>query len=340
MVVRPRRFPCPSLARPDSDRSRTRTPRRLDSLFAQETAEPFPKGVHGCAADAHTLCLDQGRFAVTAAFQQTPTGFSQPANAVPLTDLTGNFWFFDPANVELVVKVLDGCAALRLLLVLLGRPDERRGDDQRPRSRDRPVPELLEHVRNRLRADPGHERIPAPVPETRPGVSGHSRIGGESDSVAAGVRPMPIELASVLLSLALRAATPAVTVTVAVDPGRRPPRDQPADLRRQLRRRRPGRRAALARRGAGAATPRRATPGRTTSPTTRATGSSTTSSRSPTRARCPTARPPTSSSTRRAPPAASRSSPCRSSAGRRPTACAAGASRSPSTARSSRPSAR
>jgi hypothetical protein len=79
-------------------------------LFAQETAESLPKGVHGCVADAHTLCLDQGRFAVTAAFQEAPTGFSQPANAVPLTDLTGNFWFFDPANIELVVKVLDGCA--------------------------------------------------------------------------------------------------------------------------------------------------------------------------------------------------------------------------------------
>ena len=28
--------------------------------------------------------------------------------AVPLTGDTGGFWFFDPANVELVVKVLDG----------------------------------------------------------------------------------------------------------------------------------------------------------------------------------------------------------------------------------------
>jgi hypothetical protein len=76
-------------------------------LSAPVPGVPLSKG---CVADAHTLCLDQGRFAVTASFQQTPTGFSQPANAVPLTDLTGNFWFFDPANVELVVKVLDGCA--------------------------------------------------------------------------------------------------------------------------------------------------------------------------------------------------------------------------------------
>lgn len=29
---------------------------------------------------------------------------------VPLTSETGAFWFFDPANVELVVKLLDGRA--------------------------------------------------------------------------------------------------------------------------------------------------------------------------------------------------------------------------------------
>ena len=30
--------------------------------------------------------------------------------AVPLTSDTGYFWFFSPANIELVVKVLDGRA--------------------------------------------------------------------------------------------------------------------------------------------------------------------------------------------------------------------------------------
>ena len=63
-----------------------------------------------CVSDTHTLCLDQGRFAVTVTFQQTPTGFSQDAHAVLITDQTGNFWFFDPNNVEVVVKILNGCA--------------------------------------------------------------------------------------------------------------------------------------------------------------------------------------------------------------------------------------
>ncbi len=62
-----------------------------------------------CVPDAHTLCLNQQRFAVTAAFQLTPSGPSSDANAVSLTDQTGYFWFFDPSNVEIIVKVLDAC---------------------------------------------------------------------------------------------------------------------------------------------------------------------------------------------------------------------------------------
>ena len=63
-----------------------------------------------CTPTSHTLCLNQGRFAVTASFTSAPQGLPVQARAVPLTADTGYFWFFDPANVELVVKVLDGCA--------------------------------------------------------------------------------------------------------------------------------------------------------------------------------------------------------------------------------------
>ena len=62
-----------------------------------------------CVTDTHTLCLNNGRFSVTADFQSTPEGPSSPATAVPLTSDTGYFWFFDPSNIELVTKVLDGC---------------------------------------------------------------------------------------------------------------------------------------------------------------------------------------------------------------------------------------
>jgi hypothetical protein len=70
----------------------------------------FDYQISSCALDAHTLCLNNGRFAVTADFQSTPEGPSAPATAVPLTTDTGYFWFFDPSNIELVTKVLDGCA--------------------------------------------------------------------------------------------------------------------------------------------------------------------------------------------------------------------------------------
>ncbi len=74
-----------------------------------QTASPQPKLQPLCVPDDHTLCLDSSRFSVTAEYQQTPEGPSVPATAVTLTDATGYFWFFDPSNVELIVKVLNGC---------------------------------------------------------------------------------------------------------------------------------------------------------------------------------------------------------------------------------------
>ena len=61
-----------------------------------------------CVAGGGVLCLQDGRFKVTATWQ-TATA-SGEAGAVTLTSDTGYFWFFDPANVEVTIKVLDGCA--------------------------------------------------------------------------------------------------------------------------------------------------------------------------------------------------------------------------------------
>jgi Kazal-type serine protease inhibitor-like protein len=61
-----------------------------------------------CLADSSRLCLNGGRFQVDVAWSaQGGAGAGRP---VGLTGDTGYFWFFDPANVELVVKVLDGRA--------------------------------------------------------------------------------------------------------------------------------------------------------------------------------------------------------------------------------------
>jgi CSLREA domain-containing protein len=60
-----------------------------------------------CVPGAANLCLQNGRFRVTAAWKTaTAQGTAQ---AVSLTSDTGAFWFFNPANLELTLKVLDGC---------------------------------------------------------------------------------------------------------------------------------------------------------------------------------------------------------------------------------------
>ena len=59
-----------------------------------------------CAPD--TLCLLGSRFRVTAAFD---TGTGNPSNARSLVFGAGGiFWFFDPASIEVMVKVIDACA--------------------------------------------------------------------------------------------------------------------------------------------------------------------------------------------------------------------------------------
>ena len=62
-----------------------------------------------CVPGGGVLCLNGGRFSVRATFL-TAGGSSGAARAVTLTPDSGYFWFFDPANVEVTVKVLNGCA--------------------------------------------------------------------------------------------------------------------------------------------------------------------------------------------------------------------------------------
>jgi hypothetical protein len=62
----------------------------------------------GRLATSSHLVLGHG-FSVGATFV-SPGGQVQPAHAVPLTPDAAYFWFFDPANVELIVKVLNGCS--------------------------------------------------------------------------------------------------------------------------------------------------------------------------------------------------------------------------------------
>jgi PKD repeat protein len=63
-----------------------------------------------CGGAGTALCLNGGRFRVTATWRVASQGTSGAGNAVALTGDTGYFWFFTSNNVELVVKVLDGRA--------------------------------------------------------------------------------------------------------------------------------------------------------------------------------------------------------------------------------------
>ena len=63
-----------------------------------------------CAQDATVLCLQGGRFRVTAEWLDF-AGVSGPARVVPaVSETSGLFWFFAEDNWEMMVKVLDGCA--------------------------------------------------------------------------------------------------------------------------------------------------------------------------------------------------------------------------------------
>ncbi len=72
-------------------------------IFAQRFQSP------GCAAGSAVLCLGEGnRFEARVSWRNPYNGDTGTGKAVPLTGDTGAFWFFDPGNLELMIKVLDG----------------------------------------------------------------------------------------------------------------------------------------------------------------------------------------------------------------------------------------
>ena len=61
-----------------------------------------------CVSDGTTLCLNNGRFRVQTQWK-TSDGGTGAGQAVSLTSDTGYFWFFTANNVEMVIKVVNGC---------------------------------------------------------------------------------------------------------------------------------------------------------------------------------------------------------------------------------------
>lgn len=81
-------------------------------LYAASTLGAYQLGVASgtptCTVNDFTLCLDGARYRVQAGWTK-PDGASGQGHATGLTSDTGYFWFFDASNVEVVVKVLEGC---------------------------------------------------------------------------------------------------------------------------------------------------------------------------------------------------------------------------------------
>jgi PKD repeat protein len=76
-------------------------------------------GPPACVPSATHLCLESNRFQVDVAWT-TPQGASGLGQAVPLSDDTGYFWFFSNTNVEMVIKVLNGCGLNQEFWVFAG----------------------------------------------------------------------------------------------------------------------------------------------------------------------------------------------------------------------------
>lgn len=62
----------------------------------------------GCTQSSTNLCLANNRFRVETHYR-TSNGTNGAGQAVSLTGDTGYFWFFNNANVEVVIKVLNAC---------------------------------------------------------------------------------------------------------------------------------------------------------------------------------------------------------------------------------------
>lgn len=82
-------------------------PCRIDPDYVLPNPDHRLRPRANCEQGGNTLCLNEGRFKVTVEWQDF-NGGSGSGSILPQTDDTGAFWFFNEANLELMVKALDG----------------------------------------------------------------------------------------------------------------------------------------------------------------------------------------------------------------------------------------
>jgi Domain of unknown function (DUF4394) len=74
------------------------------------TGLAIPASDGPCVPSTTRLCLAKDRFSVSAAWM-TSDGMTGAGQAVSLGNDSGSFYFFSPANTEVVLKVVDACVA-------------------------------------------------------------------------------------------------------------------------------------------------------------------------------------------------------------------------------------
>lgn len=78
----------------------------VDVLFDEVQMEELDGD---CAPSSKRLCLTGNRFGIEVEWL-TPDGTLGTGTTRPMTSDSGLFWFFEPDNLEVLVKVLDACA--------------------------------------------------------------------------------------------------------------------------------------------------------------------------------------------------------------------------------------
>jgi hypothetical protein len=89
---------------------------KSDAMRRVEAYRPSKAG--DCVSTPTTLCLGGARFRVEATWDSGEA--EGEGHAVALTADTGYFWFFTQANVEVIVKVLNGCGVNNRYWVFAG----------------------------------------------------------------------------------------------------------------------------------------------------------------------------------------------------------------------------
>jgi hypothetical protein len=102
------------------------------SLYVQVHSEEFPGGelrgqMVGCFSDRDVLCLNDNRFSLEVDWR-TSDARTGRGGAVRENATSGLFWFFNPDNAEMLLKVIDGCSVNNRYWVFLSATTDVRYD--------------------------------------------------------------------------------------------------------------------------------------------------------------------------------------------------------------------